>query len=106
MWAEGEGRECGRMLEVTVERRLARLCQDCGGMCVKLSAEHARGIPDRLMILPNGQVCFVELKRPQGGRIALAQRVWHERLRRLGQRVEVVSTVEQAQELIEQLSGE
>lgn len=90
--------------EVSVEGELARLCRAAGGECFKLSAEHARGIPDRLVVLPHVPVCWVELKRPRGGRLSLSQRVQHEKLRRLGQRVELVTTCEQARALVHALT--
>jgi hypothetical protein len=49
-------------------------------------------------------VIWVETKRPVGGSISSAQLVAHEQLRRLGQRVAVVWTKEDADELVDALS--
>jgi hypothetical protein len=45
----------------------------------------------------------VETKKPKGGRVSKLQCVQHDRLRRLGQRVEVVWTKEQADALVAEL---
>ncbi len=90
-------------LEKEVEAYLRRQVEACGGRCVKFSPDHARGWPDRLILLPNGVVCWAELKRPRGGMLSPAQMVAHTELRRLGQRVAVVRTKEEAGQLVKRL---
>ena len=48
-----------------------------------------KGIPDRIVILPQGRVRFVELKTHRGRTSAL-QEHWHGQARGLGARVDVV----------------
>jgi hypothetical protein len=47
----------------------------------------------------------VETKRPEKGKVSSAQRVAHMTLRRLGQRVELVWTKEDAKRLVDDLTG-
>lgn len=58
------------------------------GRAVKL-APIDKGAPDRLVLLPGGQVYLVELKTNLG-RLSSAQEVWHERARELGTEVIVL----------------
>jgi len=95
------------MLEREVESHLERQVRDVlSGECVKFIPDYKRGFPDRLVILPGERVVWVETKRPQGGKVSGAQRVAHAKLRRLGHRVEVVWTKEQADDLVARLASE
>lgn len=77
-------------LESAVEERLRRAVVAAGGLCIKLPAILYRGIPDRLLIL-QGRVIFVELKRAKKARTKKSVRVhqdsWSEILRTLDQTV-------------------
>ena len=90
-------------LENEVEGHLRRRVEKAGGMCVKFLPDFARGLPDRIVLLPGGVLVWVETKRPQGGVLSPVQKVQHVLLRRLGQRVEVVWTKDQADALIDSL---
>lgn len=70
---------------------------------MKFLPDFARGFPDRIVLLPGGRLVWAELKRPRGGVLSPSQLVQHTVLRRLGQRVEVVWTEEQADDLIREL---
>ena len=92
-------------LENEVEGHLRRRVEKAGGVCVKFLPDFARGFPDRIVLLPGGVLVWVETKRPQGGVLSPVQKVQHVLLRRLGQRVEVVWTKDQADDLIDSLVG-
>ena len=92
-------------LENEVEGHLRRRVEKAGGICVKFLPDFARGFPDRIVLLPGGVLVWVETKRPQGGVLSPVQKVQHVLLRRLGQRVEVVWTKDQADALIDSLVG-
>lgn len=64
------------MLESAVERELCQRVEALGGLCIKMKAIGRRGFFDRLVVLPNGVVWFVELKRPKGGRLSPHQ-IWY-----------------------------
>ena len=86
-----------------MEGHLRRRVEKVGGVCVKFLPDFARGFPDRIVLLPRGVLVWVETKRPQGGVLSPVQKVQHVLLRRLGQRVEVVWTKDQADALIDSL---
>lgn len=70
--------------EASIEEYLRVRVDELNGVCIKLPPVGVRGIPDRLVILPQGRVVFVELKRPSGGVISALQHWWQKRLLALG----------------------
>ena len=52
------------MRERDVERRLVKAVKDRGGMCAKWVSPGMDGMPDRIVLLPEGRIGFVELKAP------------------------------------------
>lgn len=89
--------------EREVESYLRRRVEQAGGRCEKFIPDLDSGMPDRVVMLPGGVLVWVETKKPKGGRVSKLQCVQHDRLRRLGQRVEVVWTKEQADALVAEL---
>lgn len=53
------------MLEKVIEQKLVTAVKNVGGLCVKFTSPSMVGIPDRLVLLPNGKLGFVEVKAPQ-----------------------------------------
>ena len=94
------------MREREVEGYLRRRVEAHGGECRKFIPEQDPGYPDRIVMLPGGVLVWVETKKPSGGRVSPLQKLRHKELRALGQRVEVVWTKEQADALVEELTGE
>lgn len=91
--------------EREVELRLVNLVSVHGGQCLKFVPDQAPGMPDRLVLMPGGVTVWAELKQPKGGRLSPLQKWRHEQLRKLGQRVEIVWTKEQAEALVRDLTG-
>jgi hypothetical protein len=74
--------------EAVIEEYLRTKVEDLGGQAIKFLDPGQRGAPDRLIIIPNHPVVFVELKRPlRHHLLSDAQKRYHRRLRDLGQRV-------------------
>lgn len=71
-------------LEKDIERKLVAMVKRRGGYCLKWVCPGWSGVPDRIILLPGGRVVFVELKRPQGGRLSDLQRWWAKQLIGLG----------------------
>ena len=76
--------------ESDVEAELVIRVTLAGGMAKKVQVIGERGFFDRLVILPGPRVIFVEVKRPQGGRVSPHQKQWHARCRSLGVEVALV----------------
>lgn len=52
------------MREKEIEEALVRAVKDRGGLAPKLVSPGFDGMPDRLVLLPDGNLAFVELKAP------------------------------------------
>ncbi len=71
------------MLEKELELKFKERVKSAGGIAYKFTSPGNDGVPDRLVILPGGQVGFVELKQ-KGKKPTKLQTRQIERLRRLG----------------------
>ena len=76
--------------ERDIEGKLVRAVAERGGLCLKLDSSGMKGIQDRLVLLPGAKVVFVDLKRPDGGRVGVLQKVRKVQIERLGFRSVVV----------------
>jgi hypothetical protein len=81
--------------ERSVERVLVTAVTAAGGIAYKFSSPSRRGVPDRLIVLPGDRIFFAEVKG-DGGRLSKLQEVEIARLRNLGARVDIVSSIDQA----------
>lgn len=88
--------------EKVIERKLVEQVKLNEGLCIKLLCDQFIGLPDRLCLLPNGKLVFVELKTT-GKKPRRIQTVVHNKLRKLGFRVEVIDTTAKVIELIENM---
>lgn len=52
------------MREREVEAHYKKLIEDAGGLFIKFTSPSHSGVPDRIVILPNGRIYFVEFKAP------------------------------------------
>ena len=87
------------MREKVVEGKLVRAVKKAGGLAVKLTSPGLSGMPDRLVILPESHVAFVEVKAP-GLKPRPLQIRRHELLRRLGCKVYVLDEATQISDLV------
>ena len=77
------------MRESAIEALLVRAVHQTGGRCYKWVSPGNSGVPDRIVILPDSRVIFVELKTETGRTSALQD--WQiGTLRGLGQTVRVL----------------
>ena len=80
------------MKESDLEKKLVSHITKLGGIAYKFSSPNRKSVPDRLCIMPNGRVFFVELKAPGKAPTPL-QLHEHEILRSLGHTVLVIDNV-------------
>lgn len=86
------------MRESTIEQYLVEQVKAKGGEVRKVKWIGRNGAPDRIVMLPDRTV-WVELKAP-GEKCRPHQIREHERMRRMGQRVEVVDSCERVDEVL------
>lgn len=86
------------MKESEIENYLVIRVNQLGGEVRKLRWIGRNGAPDRIVML-NGKTTFVELKAP-GARPKPHQMREHDRMRRMGQSVAVVDSIERVDEVL------
>ena len=89
-------------MEKDVETHLRKQVKNLGGKALKFPAFWVTGIPDRLLVLPNGMICWVETKQASGD-IKPHQHRRINWLRDLGFWVEVIWTKDEVDELIKRI---
>lgn len=90
------------MLEKDIERHLKkRVEKELGGLFLKWVSPGRSGVPDRILIY-QGRVIFVELKKAQG-RLSPVQIRTQRQIEEAGGRVSNIYGLEQADQLIEEL---
>lgn len=52
------------MREKFIEEKLRKAVRQKCGLCMKFVSPCFDGVPDRLILMPNGKIAFVELKAP------------------------------------------
>ena len=90
------------MLEKDIENWLNRQVERMGGLAFKFVSPGNPGVPDRIYILPNGKVWFVELKQ-QLGRVAGIQKWQRQRLLEMGCNYRLVRGLDDARVFVQQL---
>lgn len=88
-------------LEKDTENKLKSEVEKRHGLCLKFTSPGHTGVPDRIVITPDGRLIFVELKKSKNERLGPKQRYWKDRLISYGQIVHVVKEPEDIQELLE-----
>lgn len=90
------------MEESKIERYLKKQVELLGGLALKFVSPGVSGVPDRIVLLPQGKVIFVELKAP-GKKARPIQEYRIKEIRALGFRVEIIDSIEKADKFIEEV---
>lgn len=92
------------MSEKKIERKLSLMVKKRGGICPKWVSPGYDGVPDRIVLLPDGCVGFVEVKAP-GQKPRPLQTARHNVLRNLGFRVYVLDSEEQIGGILDEIQS-
>ncbi len=92
------------MREKYIEQRLTRETKAVGGICPKLISPGMDGMPDRMVLLPEGRIGFVEVKAP-GGKPRRLQMLRHRMLTGLGFKVFILDAPEQISGILDEIRG-
>ena len=93
------------MRESKIEKKLVTATKAKGGIAPKFTSPGFAGMPDRLILLPNGKMGFAELKAP-GKKPRPLQETRHNLLRRLGFKVYVIDRLEQIESVLDEIREE
>ena len=80
-------------IESSIERSIKSWVACKGGMVIKQNADLYKGIPDRLVIMPNGRTFFIEIKDPKGI-VSELQSHWIKKLNSMAVNAYVVRSLE------------
>lgn len=92
------------MREKTIEQKLVQAVKAKGGIALKFVSPGFSGVPDRLILLPDGKCGFVEVKAP-GEKPRPLQKSRIRLLRRLGFKVYVLDGAEQIGGILDEING-
>ena len=96
-------RENSKMREKIIEEKLVKSIRLMGGLAPKFVSPGFDGVPDRLILLPNGRMAFAELKAP-GKQLRPLQKRRKRQLETLGFRVFVIDNTDQIGGVLDELS--
>lgn len=92
------------MRENVIERQLFMAVKKLGGMAVKFVSPGLNGVPDRIVLLPNGKFAFVELKAP-GKKLGALQEKRKRQLEGLGFTVYVIDRMERIGGVLDEIQA-
>ena len=92
------------MREKSIESKLAAEVRKHGGLAPKFVSPGLDGVPDRLLLLPNGRMAFAELKAP-GKQLRPLQKRRKRQLETLGFRVYIIDNIDQIGGVLDELSA-
>jgi hypothetical protein len=90
------------MTEAQIERKMARMVRDRGGLSYKFVSPSNPGVPDRIVITPDGRTIYIELKT-EIGRLAKIQAWQIEEMRKRGADVRVLKGWENVKAFVEEV---
>jgi len=90
------------MQERQIEIKLRDAVKLKGGLALKFVSPGTVGVPDRIVLAPDGKVFFVELKSP-GKRLSPKQVKMATVLGELGHRVRVIDSMEKVKEFVHEI---
>lgn len=91
------------MTEKAIEKYLVKKTKEMGGRALKFVSPGFSGVPDRLVLMPKGKMCFAELKS-QGKKPRPLQNGVHRMLRDLGFRVYVIDSYIGVEKMIKEIT--
>lgn len=93
------------MRERQIEQKFVKAVKAAGGIAPKLTCPGFDGMPDRMVLMPEGRIGFVEVKAPAEKPRPL-QLSRHRLLRRLGFKVYVLDGAEQIEIILREIGGD
>lgn len=92
----------GNMLESLIEQHLVKEVNRRNGLCLKFNSQSMTGIPDRIILMKNGTVAFVEVKQ-KGKKPRPLQELRMKQLRQLGFKVYTLDEKEKIGEILDEI---
>ena len=93
------------MNEKQIENKLVLAVKKLCGIAPKFVSPGFAGMPDRLILLPDGHIAFAELKAP-GKKPRPLQLSRHRLLEGLGFKVYVIDSTDQIEQILTEIGGD
>lgn len=90
------------MLESLIEQYLVKEVNRRDGLCLKFNSQSMTGVPDRIILMKNGTVAFVEVKQ-KGKKPRPLQELRMKQLRQLGFKVYILDEKEKIGEILDEI---
>ncbi|WP_293009555.1 MULTISPECIES: VRR-NUC domain-containing protein [unclassified Oscillibacter] len=90
------------MKESAIEAKLVRMVRDRGGLCYKFVSPGNPGVPDRIVITPDGKTIYAELKT-EVGRLAAIQKWQITEMQKRGMDVRVLKGLPEVRAFVEEV---
>lgn len=90
--------------EKAIEQYLVKKVREAGGMAYKFVSPGNRGVPDRVVVFPDGRIVFAEIKCDTG-ELSAQQNNQIKKLRRLNQTVRVIYSKEEVNMFMSEFGG-
>jgi hypothetical protein len=92
------------MLEKDIEHKLVMEVKRVGGLALKFTSPGMVGVPDRIILMPNGKIAFAELKAPgKKPRAIQVKRI--NQIRQLGFKVYVIDNTQMIGGVIDEIQA-
>ncbi|MFA9380168.1 MAG: VRR-NUC domain-containing protein [Acetanaerobacterium sp.] len=92
------------MTESQIEQRLGKMVKDRGGLYYKFTSPNNPGVPDRIVITPDGRTIYVELKTCVGS-LQRIQRWQITEMQKRGADVRIIKGLDAAKAFVEEVFG-
>lgn len=90
------------MREKLIESKLVKEVKSRGGLCLKFVSPSFNGVPDRLVLMPNGRMAFVETKAT-GKTLRPLQKRRKKQIEKLGFKVYCLNDENSVEEVINEI---
>ena len=92
------------MKEKVIEQRLRKAVIQRGGLCLKFVSPSFDGVPDRIILMPNGIMAFAEMKATNG-KMRPLQKSRKRQLEKLGFRVYCIDSFEKIGGVLDEIQS-
>ena len=86
-------------MEKDIESYVRKKVKKMGGLCLKWVCPGTAGVPDRIILMPGGWICFAEFK-DDDYQLTERQRYWQKTLTRRGFNATIIRGLGEARVLI------
>lgn len=88
--------------ENQLEEKLRKKIKELGGIALKFVSPGRAGVPDRIILMPQGKIYFVEMKSPRG-EVNPIQKYVFEKFEELGFKVHILNSDDAIKNFLEKI---